>query len=206
MITRTHRARTRQRTLQRGQTMMVFALGFALFLFSLTCLVVDTAFLYVWSGRAQAAAQLGAQSGADSIDPRYLYEQTGPCTPATPGSVCALPIVDISPQDRQGTLYAFQRACIEAGDQSAEVPLGSAGPSTLKTAGDPQAPDGTACASDGCQVYAEVFRVVHLPIPIPGFPDTVTVRGTAYAAPVVGTDVPATSCVGTVWVPAPPPR
>jgi hypothetical protein len=202
MITRTHRARTRQR----GQTLMVFALGFALFLFALTCLVADSAFLYVWSGRVQAAAQLGAQSGADSIDPRYLYEQTGACTSASPGSVCPRPIVDVSPQDRQGTLYAFQRACIEAGDQSAEVPRGGTGPSTLKTADDPQMPDGTACASDGCQVYAVVFRAVHLPIPIPGFPDTVTVRGTAYAAAVVGTDVPAASCVGTVWVPAPPPR
>ena len=45
---------------------------------------------------------------------------------------------------------------------------------------------------------------VHLPIPIPGFPDTVTVRGIGYAAPVVGTTVAESVCSGTVWVPAPP--
>jgi hypothetical protein len=49
-----------------------------------------------------------------------------------------------------------------------------------------------------------VSRVVHLPIPIPGFPDTVTVRGIGYAAPVVGTTVATSVCTGTVWVPAPP--
>jgi len=32
--------------------------------------VADSAYLYVWSGRVQDAAQLSAQSGADSIDPR----------------------------------------------------------------------------------------------------------------------------------------
>ncbi|MEA2637344.1 MAG: hypothetical protein QOE18_401, partial [Chloroflexota bacterium] len=33
---------------QRGQTLIVFALGFALFLFSLTCVVADSAYLFVW--------------------------------------------------------------------------------------------------------------------------------------------------------------
>jgi hypothetical protein len=75
----------------------------------------------------------------------------------------------------------------------------------LKTPDDVQAPDGTSCASDGCQVYAVVSRVVHLPIPLPGFPDTVTVRGTGYAAAVVGTDHATTVCTGIAWVPAPPP-
>lgn len=186
---------------QRGQTLMVFALAFSLFLFALTCVVADSAYLYVWSGRVQTAAQLGAQSGADAVDPRYLYGQAGACTP---GAACAVPIVDISIQDRQGALYAFQRACIEAGDQSAQVPH-DGDSLVLKSAGDPQGADGTACASDGCQVYAIVSRVVELPIPIPGFPDSITVHGTARAAPVVGADVAISTCTGTVWVPAPPP-
>jgi hypothetical protein len=191
---------------QRGQTLIVFALGFALFLFSLVCLVADTAYLYVWSGRVQDAAQLGAQSGADAVDPRYLYGETGSCTTAAPGAVCAVQIVDISAQDRQGTLYAFQRSCIEAADQSAQIPRDGANPHVLKTADDPQVPEGALCASDGCRVYAEVSRVVQLPIPFPGFPDSITVRGSGYAAPVVGTDVATSTCTGTTWVPAPPPR
>jgi hypothetical protein len=197
-------ARGGVRERQRGQTLIVFALGFALFLFSLTCVVADSAYLYVWSGRVQAAAQLGAQSGADAVDPRYLYTQPGSCADPARSGGCSVQIVDISPQDMQGTLYAFQRACIEAGDQSAQVPRDPTNPLALKRAGDPQTPDGTACGSDGCQVYAEVTRVVHLPIPIPGFPDTVTVRAIGYAAPVVGTDVATSVCTGTAWVPLPP--
>jgi hypothetical protein len=189
---------------QRGQTLIVFALGFALFLFSLTCVVADSAYLFVWSGRVQAAAQLGAQSGADAVDPRYLYTQPGSCATTTPSSACSVQIVDINPQDMQGALYAFQRACIEAGDQSAQVPRDPANPLALKRAGDPQTPDGTACGSDGCQVYAVVSRVVHLPIPIPGFPETVTVRSIGYAAPVVGTNVATSVCTGAGWVPVPP--
>ncbi|HEY6470243.1 MAG TPA: hypothetical protein VI434_10780 [Candidatus Dormibacteraeota bacterium] len=183
---------TVRRARERGQTLMVFALAFSLFLFGLTCLVADSAYLYVWSGRVTAAAQLGAQSGADAVDPRFLYAHS-------------LQVVDINPEDMQGTLYTFQRACIQAGDQSAQVPRDSADILVLKTPGDTQAPDGTACASDGCQVYAVVSRVVHLPIPLPGFPDTVTVRGTGYAAAVVGTDHATTVCTGITWVPAPPP-
>jgi hypothetical protein len=112
-------------------------------------------------------------------------------------------IVDVSAQDREGDLYAFERACIEAGDQSAEVSR-QGDPHVLKTADDPQSPDGTACDSDGCQVYAVVTRVVELPIPIPGFPSSVTVRGTGYAAPVVGTNVANSACTGVKWVPVPP--
>jgi hypothetical protein len=181
-----------RRRRQRGQTLMVFALGFSLLLFGLTCLVADSAYLYVWSGRVQAAAQLGAQSGADAVDPRFLYAQS-------------VQVIDINPQDMQGTLYTFQRACIQAGDQSAQVPRDNSNTVVLKTPDDVQAPDGTSCASDGCQVYAVVSRVVHLPIPLPGFPDTVTVRGTGYAAAVVGTDHATTVCTGIAWVPAPPP-
>lgn len=186
----------------RGQTLVVFALSFALFLFALVCLVADTAFLFRWSGATQSAAQLAAQSGADAVDPRYLYGAATACTPPAQAP-CSVAIVDVSDQDRQGTLYAFQRACIEAGDQSAEITSSSGG--ALKTAADPQTPDGTACASDGCRVYAVVTRTVALPIPIPGFATTVDVRGQFYAAPVVGATQAQVSCTGGAWVPAPPP-
>ena len=196
----TRRANARRHA--RGQTLIVFALSFALFLFALVCLVADTAFLFRWSSATQSAAQLAAQSGADAVDPRYLYSAAAAC--ASPGSPsCSASIVDISTQDRQGTLYAFQRACIQAGDQSAEIT--QAGSGVLKTANDPQAPDGTACASDGCRVFAVVTRTVTLPIPIPGFATTVDVRGQFYAAPVVGGTQAQLSCTGAAWVPAPPP-
>jgi hypothetical protein len=188
---------------QRGQTLIVFALGFALFLFSLTCLVADSASLYVWSGRVQDAAQLGAQSGADSVNPSYLYGVTGPCP--SPAVTCTPSIVDISAQDRDGALYAFQRSCIQTADQSAQIPRDPANPAVLKTVNDPQEPEGALCASDGCHVFAEVSRVVQLPIPLPGFPSTVTVRGVAYAAAVVGTNVATSTCTGVAWVPEPPP-
>jgi len=176
----------------RGQTLVIFALGFALFLFALACLVADIAFLFRWSGQVQAAAQLAAQSGADAVDPRYLYGDR------------AASIVDTSSQDRRGSLYAFQRACIQAGDQSAGVERRPPADRSLKQADDPQSPDGTACASDGCRVNAVVTRGVELPIPFPGFPSTVDVRGVYFAAPVVGASSAETVCSGGAWVPGAP--
>lgn len=186
---------TRRRRGLSGQTLIIFALAFALFLFALMCVVADTAFLFRWSSATQAAAQLAAQSGADAVDPRYLY---------SPGQSA---IVDINAQDRRGSLYAFQRACIGAGDRSATIPRsgGDARGAGVKTADDAQSPDGTACASDGCRVFAIVTRSVPLPIPLPGFPSSVDVRGQFYAAPVVGATSAETSCTGGAWVPAPPP-
>jgi hypothetical protein len=181
-----------------GQTLMIFALSFALLLFALTCLVADGAFLYRWSDRVQAAAQLAAQSGADAVDAHYLYSG---CAATTP---CATPIVDIAPQDRAGDRYAFERACIQTGDQSAGVPRHPPDDLTPKTADDSQTPEGSTCASDGCHVYAQVTRVVSLPISLPGFPSSVTVRGRSFAAPVVGTDRGERICAGAAWVPFSP--
>jgi hypothetical protein len=187
-----------------GQTLIVFALAFALFLFALVCVVADTALLFRWSGAVQAAAQLAAQSGADAVDPRYLYGSARPCArPPTTG--CGAAIVDISAQDRHGSLYAFQRACIQAGDQTADVRRDGQGGSGLKSVDDPQTPDGTMCVSDGCRVFAQVTRAVPLPVPLPGFPATVNVRGQFYAAPVIGGTSAEAACTGAGWVPAPPP-
>jgi hypothetical protein len=188
-----------RRCTARGQTLVIFALCFALVLFSVMCLVADTAFLFRWSDRVQAAAQVAAESGADAVDPRFLY---GACGDAA--APCHGFIVDISSSDRVGSLYAFQRACIETGDQSAGVPRNPPGDLTPKTAGDAQTPEGTACDSDGCRVFAAVTRVVMLPITFPGFPSSVAVVGTAYTAPVVGAGSAVSTCTGGTWLPSPP--
>ena len=182
---------------------MIFALGFALFLFALVCLVADGAYLFRWSARAQAAAQLAAQSGADSVNPQYLYGAPAACANAAHAS-CTPTIVDISARDRTGRLFAFQRACIQSGDQSAAVPRHPPGDLAPKTPDDPQTPDGTDCRSDGCRVWAAVTRMVDLPIAFPGFPARMAVRGEAFAAPVVGGTQPESACSGLRWVPEPP--
>jgi hypothetical protein len=191
-----------KRASQRGQTLIVFALAFTLFLFALTCLVADGSFLFRWSGRVQAAAQLAAQSGADAVDPRFLYGGSQ-CTQGHSG--CSTAIVDISAQDRTGSLYAFQRACIQAGDQSASVPRHPPNDLSPKTANDAQLPEGTQCFSDGCRVVSLITRMVPLPIAVPGFPASVPVRGVSLAAPVIGTNQPQATCSGGTWVPAAPP-
>lgn len=166
-----------------GQSLLIVALSFSLFLFGVICLVADGAVLFRWSARVQAAAQVAAASGADSVSPRFLYGASSP-------------IVDVDPQDRRNGLYAFERACIQAGNQSAQI---------QRAPDDAQHPDGTACVTDGCRVIAVVTRQVTLPIPVPGFPTSVFVRGEFRAAPVVGASTPASSCTGTTWVPASPP-
>ncbi|MBV8300967.1 MAG: hypothetical protein JOY68_03485 [Candidatus Dormibacteraeota bacterium] len=171
----------KNRAAGQGQTLVVFALCFALVLFGLMCLVADTAFLFRWSDRVQAAAQVAAESGADSVDPHFLYGSCGQGDAACRGF-----IVDVTGADREGSLYAFQRACIQAGDQSAGIPKG------------------TVCDSDGCRVYASVTQQVPLPITFPGFPSSVTVTARAYAAPVIGATTPLRTCTGGVWVPASP--
>ena len=186
--------RTAARDGRRGQSLVFVALAFALFLFGVICLVADGAVLFRWSARAQAAAQVAAESGADSVSPGFLYGITQPCV--APVGRCPLPIVDIAAADRRNGRYAFERACIEGGDQSAQIPL---------TPDERQTPDGTSCHTDGCHVVAVVTRQVSLPIALPGFPASVPVRGEFRAAPVVGGTLPATACSGGAWVPSPPP-
>jgi len=184
---------------------MILALAFALFLFGLTCLVADSGALFRWSQRAEAAAQLAAESGADAVNPAYLYGTAAPCPPASTAQRCHVPLVDITERDRRGGLYAYQRACIQAGDESAAVPLAAPGDLSTKSVDVAQSPEGTACYSDGCRVLAIVTRVVDLPIPLPGFPTRLTVRGRQYAAAVIGSASAHRSCTGTTWVPTTPP-
>lgn len=166
---------------QRGQMIMMMALAFALFLFGLVALVADAAYMFVWSSRVQAAAQNAAQAGANSVDPQYLYGQSDH-------------VVNLG---ASGGLMAFERGCVQIGDESAQLTgPGGAG----ETADMPQpAGNGVRCVSDGCQVYASVQKTVHLPLPL--FGDSVIVRGVYYAAPVVGaTSAAPTACTHRAWV------
>lgn len=164
---------------------MMFALSFALFLFALIALVADAAALYVWSARVQAAAQVAAQAGANAVDPQYLYARGDH-------------LVDLS---ASGGLMTFERGCTAVGDASAHLTAASGLP---LTANDPQtAGNGVRCVSDGCSVYADVARTVSLPLPL--FGDRVVVRGSYYAAPVVGaTTAAAARCTPGPWLSEPP--
>lgn len=179
---------------RRGQSLILVALVFAFFLLGVIALVADGAVLFRWSARVQAAAQVAAESGADSISPGFLYGETTPCARQW-AQRCPVPIVDTLAQDRANGRFAFERACIQAGDQSAQLAL---------TPDSPQQPDGTACDTDGCHVVALVVRTVALPIPLPGLPASVPVRGEFRAAPVVGGTTATSVCVGAGWVPATP--
>jgi hypothetical protein len=164
---------------------MMMALAFALFLFGVVVLVADSAYLYVWSARVQAAAQTAAQAGANAVDPRYLYGQSDH-------------LVDLHVS---GGLMAFERACVEVGDESAEL-RGASGVAMTADLAQPHG-NGVRCVSDGCSVYASVEKTVAMPLPL--FGDTVVVRGVYYAAPVVGAGTAAgASCVRGAWVSAAP--
>ena len=164
---------------------MVLALAFALFLFSLVALVADGAYLYVWSARVQAAAQNAAQAGANSVDPGYLYGNSGQ-------------LVDMA---ASGGLMTFERGCVEIGDESAQLTDDQHHTVTAETA--QNAGNGVRCVSNGCAVYASVAKTVDLPIAL--FGESVVVRGTYYAAPVVGAASAAhTTCRPGRWVSADP--
>ncbi|MDQ6847250.1 MAG: hypothetical protein M3019_06665 [Candidatus Dormibacteraeota bacterium] len=174
---------TRRR--QGGQMIMMLALAFALFLFGIIVLVADSAYLYVWSERVQAAAQVAAQAGANSVDPHYLYGQSNH-------------LVDL---EGSGGLMAFERGCVQVGDESAELTT-AAGQAETADAMQLKG-NGVRCVSDGCAVYASVEKTVHLPLPL--FGDSVVVRGVSYAAPVVGAATAAAAhCNRSAWVSADP--
>ncbi len=164
---------------------MMLALAFALFLFGIVVLVADSAYLYVWSARVQAAAQVAAQAGANSVDPQFLYARSDH-------------LIDLS---ASGGLMAFERGCVQVGDESAEL-ADSAGVAETADRTQPNG-NGVRCVSDGCAVYASVEKTVHLPLPL--FGDNVVVRGVYYAAPVVGASVASpTRCAPGAWVSANP--
>jgi hypothetical protein len=160
---------------------MMMALAFALFLFALITLVADSAYLYVWSSRVQAAAQNAAQAGANSVDPQYLYGQSAH-------------LVNLA---ASGGEMAFERGCVQVGDESAQ--LTDDGGAALTADGQQAAANGVRCVSDGCAVYSSVEKTVHLPLPL--FGDTVVVRGVYYAAPVVGAVTAAPGrCTPGAWI------
>ena len=82
----------------------------------------------------------GAQSGADSVDPRYLYAETGSCPrrdrARCRSSTSARRIV------RERSTRSSARASRPAISRR-RFPVTPANPLVLKTADDPQVPDGT---------------------------------------------------------------
>lgn len=164
---------------------MMMALSFALFLFALVALVADSAYLFVWSARVQAAAQVASQAGANAVDPAFLY-------------AAGDHLVDLS---ASGGLMTFERGCIEVGDRSARLTQASG--AALTADGAQPTGNGVRCVSDGCSVYASVEKTVSMPLPL--FADTVVVRGVSYAAPVVGAVSAAPArCTPGAWVNAAP--
>lgn len=163
---------------------MMLALSFALFLFGLIALVADSASLFVWSARVQAAAQNAAEAGANSVDPHYLYGQSSH-------------LIDLA---SSGASLVFERGCVQVGDESAQ--LTTAGAAETADTAQPTG-NGVRCVSDGCTVYASIEKTVPLPLPL--FGSGVVVRGVAYAAPVVGATAAAPStCVHGTWINASP--
>jgi hypothetical protein len=141
-----------------------FALAVALFLFGMIVLVIDLSFEFEWSTRVSAAAQLAAQSGANSVNAAFLYSggRPGAGDPSCGGNVGIL--------DTCRDL----RACQDAGDRSARI-----------GASDRPA-SGTTCRNTGggTAVHADVTKVISLPIGL--FGTTVVVRGSFDAAPLAG--------------------
>lgn len=150
---------------QRGQMIAMFALATALFLFGMLTLVLDLAYEFSWSTRVEGAAQLAAQSGANSVNPAFLYGGGDPRRAADPDCGGNRGILDICRD---------VRACEETGDRSAGI----------EDADRPSS--GTTCRTtgSGTGVHADVVKVISLPITL--FGGTAVVRGSFDAAPVQG--------------------
>jgi hypothetical protein len=126
------------------------------------------------------------------------YQLDGIQAAARPGRQPGAPLVDLR---SSGGLMAFERACVQVGDESAQL-VGAGG--VAETADQPQPRgNGVRCVSDGCSVFASVEKTVQLPLPL--FGDTVVVRGTSYAGPVVGASTATTAhCARGAWLSAVP--
>lgn len=154
-----------RRRAARGQIIVIFALAMALFLFGLICLVVDSAYLFTYSARAQAAAQVAAQAGANTIDSVTIYSSTG--------------VIHIDHKQYQQACTRAARQFVGAGNGvSVNVLCGTDPPNTPPT-DDP--------TKDTVAARVEVT----VPLPVGLFGTRFTVRGYAEAAPVVGSTCPA---------------
>jgi len=162
---------------ERGQMIAIFALAVALFLFAIFAMVIDLSYEFSWSTRVSGAAQLAAQSGANSVNPTFLY-----------GAGAGGAVGDESCGGNTQILDVCRdiAACEASGNRSAGI-----------TAQDLPA-SGTTCrnTAGGTTVHAEVVKTIALPINF--FGSTTLVRGSFDAAPVKG------ACA--VAVIGPPPR
>ena len=146
----------------------MFALGFALFLFSLTCLVADPRISTCGRG-ASRPPRSWARNPAPIGRSAVPVQRDGSC----PHGARARARCRSSTSARRIARARCTRSSARASRPAISrrrSRVDAAHPTRAEDADDPQVPDGTLCASDGCHVYAEVSRVVQLPIPLPGFP------------------------------------
>ena len=158
----------------------MFALSMALFMFTMFVAVVDLDFLYTQSAQVQAAAQAAAQTGANSVNPVFLYQ---------PGTANVHIICDdiTCPANEP----RFDVACTHAGDVSADIGAPGYTLDYTSSTGQGAFRQGTHCQDNaqGCSVGATVVKHVLFPLTILGF--GADVRGTSSAATVIGARTPA---------------
>lgn len=154
---------------QRGQILVMFALMFGTFLLSLFAMVVDVAVIYVDSTRAQSAAEVAAQTGAQDINPKGIFYSQAPVLAADYATVC-----EASAQDSAVVTSGVHAVC------------GAVGSLAVQSLGCPN-PFGASVVNT-----VEACVTITVPLPIQLFLPKVTVRGSFEAAPVAGTTVPVT--------------
>ncbi len=159
---------------QRAQTLIAFALAFALFLMALFIVVVDLAANFVYYTRAQSAAEIGSQAGANDINPSSIFTS-------------AQPQIDTRTYQGYCTKYAMQEAL-----SNRAVTVAAA--CTLAKGGPPPGCSANPTPIPGYllnyTVEACVTITFPLPIPLPPFASKATVHALFDAVAVPGTTVP----------------
>ncbi|MGI8493635.1 MAG: hypothetical protein ACR2NJ_12965 [Acidimicrobiales bacterium] len=119
--------------------MVIFALILSLSLFGLFVMVIDLSVLYSGKTRVQAAAQIGAQAGADTVSSTSLYRCSGPQLAGGSGSCSG------------AVLGASSASMCEQTIQRALTALPANG-------------GGQHCSATGSTVHASITRQVRMPL------------------------------------------
>lgn len=149
----------------RGQVLITFALFFLLFLFWMFCAVVDIDFVFTEATFAQAAAQDAATTGANTINPQFLY------SPQVGGG-------GVPPLSSSGPYNSVQ-SCQNAGTYDFGVLPGGTNCTVLP---------------GGCSITADTSLWVRLPLPLPLMGRYVLVKGHFDGRVVIGVDSATSTC------------